>query len=106
MILLLGLINLKIRLRTNPLYLEGVGERTGDTLLIKCLEYLPPKGGVGASIELDEKTQKVTSGGEYTNIFGGKQDVKAGDTVVTGYSNLRMNITDANSRMSRDSKIK
>ena len=96
--------NLKIRLGY-PLS-RGVGERTGDTLLIKCLEYLPPKGGVGASIELDEKTQKVTSGGEYTNIFGGKQDVKAGDTVVTGYSNLRMNITDANSRMSRDSKIK
>ena len=37
-----------------------------------------------------EKTQHLTSGGEYTNVFGGKQDVKAGETVVTGYSNLRI----------------
>jgi len=86
---------------------RGSSEKTGDTFLIKCLEYVPPASGMGTSLELDEVTQTAITGGTTKNIFGGKgKTVKAGDQVVTGYTNLRMNATDANSRMSRNSKIK
>ena len=97
--------NLKIRLGY-PLS-RGVGERTGDTLLIKCLEYLPPKGGIGSSLEFTERGFTAPEDGvTKDNVFGGTRKVKKGERVVTGYSDLRMNITDANSRMSRNSKIK
>ena len=39
---------------------RGPGEMTGDTLLIKCLEYVAPQNGTGLGIGFDKTTQKVT----------------------------------------------
>ena len=73
---------------------------TGDTLLIKCLEYVAPQNGTGLGIGFDKTTQKVTQGG----VINGRK-YKTGDT-YTKYSNFRLNANDANSRMSRNQKIK
>ena len=79
---------------------RGPGEFTGDTLMIKCMEYVAPKNGTGLGINFDRTTQKVAQGG----VLNGRT-YKAGDT-YTKYSNIRMNANDANSRMSRNQKIK
>ena len=79
---------------------RGPGEMTGDTLLIKCLEYVAPQNGTGLGIGFDKTTQKVTQGG----VLNGRK-YKTGDT-YTKYSNFRLNANDANSRMSRNQKIK
>ena len=79
---------------------RGPGEMTGDTLLIKCLEYVAPQNGTGLGIGFDKTTQKVTQGG----VKNGRK-YKTGD-IYTKYSNIRLNANDANSRMSRNQKIK
>ena len=90
--------NLKMRLGY-PLA-RGPNEHTGDTFLIKCLEYVPPTSGTGLSLKYDKTTQDVLEGGKI-----GNKVYKTGDK-YTKYSNFRMNATDANSRMSRNQKIK
>ena len=87
---------------------RGTSEKTGDTFLIKCLEYVAPKKGIGSTLELSPVYQQALSDGYTKNIFGArsKEKVEKGDYVHTGYTGLKMNSTDANSRMSRNSKIK
>tara|TARA_S200000501_G_scaffold360726_1_gene388151 strand:- start:744 stop:2012 length:1269 start_codon:yes stop_codon:yes gene_type:complete len=85
---------------------RGSSEKTGDTFLIKCLEYMPPTSGMGAGLSLTPVEQEVKDGGSFTTMWGQKKQVKTGQKVVTGYKDLRMDSTDANSRMSRNSKIK
>jgi len=85
---------------------RGSSEKTGDTFLIKCLEYVPPKNGLGTGVSLTPIEQEVKDGGSYTTMWGQKKQVKTGQKVVTGYKDLRMDANDANSRMSRNSKIK
>ena len=83
---------------------RGPSEKTGDTLLIKCVEYQAPEGGVsGLGLTGIAETGLVTAvnGGKYRG-----KDVVHGQTVVTGYKNVQMNVTDANSRMSRNQNIK
>ena len=83
---------------------RGSGEKTGDTLLIKCIEYQAPEGGVsGLGLSGIRETGLVTAknGGKYKG-----QDVVHGQIVTTGYKNVQMNVTDANSRMSRNQNIK
>ena len=79
---------------------RGPNELTGDTLLIKCLEYVAPKNGTGLGINFTKTTKEVSQGG----VLKGRT-YKAGDT-YTEYSNFRLNANDANSRMSRNQKIK
>ena len=81
---------------------RGPGEKTGDTFLIRCIEYLPPKGGQGMTLTASKKYGVVTdpNGG----IYRGKE-VKRGDRVETGYKNVGLKVTDANSRMSRNQKL-
>ena len=90
--------NIKKRLG-NPLS-RGPNELTGDTLLIKCLEYVAPKNGTGLGINFTKTTREVSQGG----VLKGRT-YKTGDT-YTEYSNFRLNANDANSRMSRNQKIK
>ena len=85
---------------------RGSSEKTGDTFLIKCLEYMPPTSGMGAGLSLTPVEQEVKDGGSFTTMWGQKKQVKTGQKVVTGYKDLRMDANDANSRMSRNSKIK
>ena len=54
--------NLKIRLGY-PLA-RGPNEKTGDTLLIKCIEYQPPTNGTGISLDFDEVQRDVTKAGK------------------------------------------
>ena len=79
---------------------RGPNELTGDTLLIKCLEYVAPKNGTGLGINFTKTTREVAQGG----VIKGRA-YKTGDT-YTEYSNFRINANDANSRMSRNQKIK
>ena len=79
---------------------RGPGEFTGDTLMIKCMEYVAPKNGTGLGIAFDKTTQKVAQGGTKNG-----RAYKTGD-IYTKYSNIRLNANDANSRMSRNQKIK
>ena len=79
---------------------RGPNEQTGDTLLIKCLEYVAPKNGTGLGINFTKTTREVAQGG----VKKGRT-YKAGDT-YTEYSDFRLNANDASSRMSRNQKIK
>ena len=81
---------------------RGPGEKTGDTLLIKCIEYMAPEGGVGGlGLSYKEEKSLVTANGKYRG-----KTLKKGEVVTTGYSQVSMNVTDANSRMSRNQNIK
>ena len=92
--------NFKMRL-CYPLA-RGPGEKTGDTLLIKCIEYMAPEGGVGGlGLSYKEEVSLVTQTGKYRG-----KTRNPGEYVTTGYSDVAMNVTDANSRMSRSQNIK
>ena len=81
---------------------RGPGEKTGDTLLIKCIEYMAPEGGVGGlGLSYKEEKSLVTETGKYRG-----KTRNPGELVTTGYSDVAMNVTDANSRMSRNQNIK
>jgi len=81
---------------------RGPGEKTGDTLLIKCIEYMAPEGGVGGlGLSYKEEVSLVTQTGKYRG-----KTRNPGEYVTTGYSDVAMNVTDANSRMSRNQNIK
>ena len=81
---------------------RGPGEKTGDTLLIKCIEYMAPEGGVGGlGLSYKEEVSLVTETGKYRG-----KTRNPGEYVTTGYSDVAMNVTDANSRMSRNQNIK
>ena len=81
---------------------RGPGEKTGDTLLIKCIEYVAPEGGVGGlGLSYKEEVSLVTQTGKYRG-----KTRNPGEYVTTGYSDVAMNVTDANSRMSRNQNIK
>ena len=81
---------------------RGPGEKTGDTLLIKCIEYMAPEGGVGGlGLSYKEEKSLVTQTGKYRG-----KTRNPGELVTTGYSDVAMNVTDANSRMSRNQNIK
>ena len=82
---------------------RGPSEKTGDTLLIKCLEYTAPAGGVGG-LGLSYTEEKALVTAKNGGLYKGKE-VAHGSTVTTGYKDLKMNVTDANSRMSRNQKI-
>ena len=82
---------------------RGPSEKTGDTLLIKCLEYTAPAGGVGG-LGLSYTEEKAIVTAKDGGLFKGKE-VAHGSTVTTGYKDFKMNVTDANSRMSRNQKI-
>jgi len=82
---------------------RGPSEKTGDTLLIKCLEYTAPAGGVGG-LGLSYTEEKALVTAKNGGLYKGKE-VAHGSTVTTGYNDLKMNVTDANSRMSRNQKI-
>ena len=82
---------------------RGPSEKTGDTLLIKCLEYTATAGGVGG-LGLSYTEEKALVTAKNGGLYKGKE-VAHGSTVTTGYKDLKMNVTDANSRMSRNQKI-
>jgi len=76
-------------------------EKTGDTLRIKCLEYIPPESGAGMGITVDNAFYK-TVGGETKFLDKQTRDKDFKGTQIE----IRANLEDASSRISRKQKTK
>ena len=76
-------------------------EKTGDTLRIKCVEYIPPESGAGLGITVDNAFYK-TVGGETKFLDKQTRDKDFPGTQIS----IRANLEDANSRISRKQKTK
>ena len=90
----------------------GPSQRTGDRLVIKCLEFEPPGMGAGAKITPTNLFKQDEDGNLSVYSTKDRKDILAGDTVITGVDGkpftgkekpgLKFSTTDANSRMSKD----
>ena len=90
----------------------GPSQRTGDRLVIKCLEFEPPGLGAGAKITPTNLFKKDSEGKISVYNNQDRKDILAGTTVITGLDGkaytgkekpgLDFSTTDANSRMSKD----
>ncbi len=84
---------------------NSMGEKTGDRLLIKCVQFEPPTGGSGTTITT-ENLFKYDENGNYAGIL--KKDETAfnekGEKIVGGKTKVKLGFetTDANSRLSKD----
>ena len=76
-------------------------EKTGDTLRIKCLEYIPPESGAGMGITVDNAFYK-TEGGDTKFLDKQTRDKYFKGTQIE----IRANLEDASSRISRKQKTK
>ena len=92
-------------------------ERTGDTLRIKCVEYVPPEDGAGFGVDVFGVTKEEMKNGKGTGNFSKIDDnnmIKNADGVEVSerefYNlskpSLKTNFTDANSRISQNLKTK
>ena len=91
----------------------GPSQRTGDRLVIKCLEFEPPGMGAGAKITPTNLFKEDEKGNLSVYSTKDRKDILAGNTVITGVDGkpytgkekpgLKFTTTDANSRMSKDS---
>ena len=91
----------------------GPSQRTGDRLVIKCLQFEAPGFGAGATITPTNLFKKDPATGKIS-VYSSqdRKDIKNGDTVITGENGeiftgdekpgLKFTVTDANSRMSKD----
>ena len=79
-------------------------ERTGDTLLIKCIEYVPPKAGAGLDLEVDNLYYKDNKDGGKIKIVDGKAR-KENPGLFADRPTLRHNFTSGNQRMLEQQKI-
>ena len=76
-------------------------EKTGDTLRIKCIEYIPPESGAGMGVTVKNAFYK-TAGGETKFLDKKTRDKDFPGTQIS----IRANFEDANSRISRKQKTK
>ena len=89
--------------RKSPFYLSypvkrNAAEETGDTLLIKCIQYTPPKPGEGMGLTADINYYDKSEGFKGNGISIAGQEGKRGQTgsVATG---VRYKFNEANNRM-------
>ena len=89
--------------RKSPFYLSypvkrNAAEETGDTLLIKCIQYTPPKAGEGMGLTADINYYDKSEGFKGNGITIAGQEGKRGQTgsVATG---VRYKFNEANTRM-------
>ena len=87
---------------------DSPSERTGDRLLIRCLQFEPPKDGAGLSVTL---TNAYKTDGNNRSVIDmrDRQRIKEGTLEVIGQDNkpmsgnepigVRVNNTDANTRL-------
>ena len=90
----------------------GPSQRTGDRLVIKCLEFEPPGMGAGAKITPTNLFKQDEDGNLSVYSTKDRKDIKEKRTVITGVDGkpytgkekpgLKFSTTDANSRMSKD----
>ena len=81
---------------------RSADEKTGDTLRIKCVEYIPPQDGSGFGITVSGVFKENTATQEVS--LASKED-KANLGYTDGIS-LKTDFTDANSRISQNTKTK
>ena len=81
---------------------RSADEKTGDTLRIKCVEYIPPQDGSGFGVTVSGVFKENTSTGEVS--IASKED-KANLGYTDGIS-IDTDFTDANSRISQNTKTK
>ena len=81
---------------------RSADEKTGDTLRIKCVEYVPPQDGSGFGVEVSGVFKENTSTGDVS--LASKTD-KANLGYTDGIS-IDTDFTDANSRISQNTKTK
>ena len=80
-------------------------ERTGDTLLIKCIEYVPPKGGAGLDAKIDNLMMLDKTTNKYEVIPVAKRkdpNSKFYNTKPT----ITTNLISGNQRMREQMKVK
>ena len=89
--------------RKSPFYLSypvkrNAAEETGDTLLIKCIQYTPPKPGEGMGLTADINYYDKSEGFKGNGITIAGQEGKRGQTgsVATG---VRYKFNESNTRM-------
>ena len=80
-------------------------ERTGDTLLIKCIEYVPPKGGAGIDAKIDNLMMLNKTTNKYEVIPAANRkdpNSKFYNTKPT----ITTNLISGNQRMREQQKVK
>ena len=90
----------------------GPSQRTGDRLVIKCLEFEPPGMGAGAKITPTNLFKQDEDGNLSVYSTKDRKDIENKQTIITGVDGkpytgkekpgLKFSTTDANSRMSKD----
>ena len=81
---------------------RSADEKTGDTLRIKCVEYIPPQDGSGFGVTVSGVFKENTATGDVS--LASKTD-KANLGYTDGIS-IDTDFTDANSRISQNTKTK
>ena len=81
---------------------RSADEKTGDTLRIKCVEYVPPQDGSGFGVTVSGVFKENTATGDVS--LATKED-KANLGYTDGIS-IDTDFTDANSRISQNTKTK
>ena len=81
---------------------RSADEKTGDTLRIKCVEYIPPQDGAGFGVTVSGVFKENIDTGEVS--LATKED-KANLGYTDGIS-VKTDFTDANSRISQNTKTK
>ena len=99
---------------------SGPSQRTGDRLVIKCLQFEPPALGTGANVTATNLFKKEPGPNGKVTVYNAqdRKDIKSGDAIIRSGTDakgntkvytgdekigLEFSVTDANSRMSRDS---
>ena len=80
-------------------------EKTGDTLRIKCLEYLPPESGAGLGVTV-KGAFFTRDGGKTREVVTNAMRNDPNNRFYKTKPSIKMNLEDANSRISRKQKTK
>ena len=85
---------------------NSMGEKTGDRLLIKCVQFEPPTGSNAGTSITTENLFKYDENGNYAGILkkGDTAFNEKGEKIVGGETKVKLGFetTDANSRLSKD----
>jgi len=80
-------------------------EKTGDTLRIKCVEYLPPESGAGLGVTV-KGAFFTKDGGQTRELVTSAMRKDKDSKFYKTKPSIKMNLEDANSRISRMQKTK
>ena len=80
-------------------------EKTGDTLRIKCVEYLPPESGAGLGVTV-KGAFFTTDGGQSREVVTSAMRKDPKSKFYKTKPEIKMQLEDANSRISRMQKTK